>query len=317
MYTVLDTAENQLHKGAYFGQYRLLSLLKKGGMSSVYLGYDIQTRLRVAIKIVDDYSPYLEHFYREIQIMQSLQHDSIIPCLSAGRCGMYHYLVMPYLGNGTLEDLIEEQPLTLEEADIVLEQLTSALAHIHARGVFHRDIKPSNILFDEAYRFYLADFGIASLRGEKVLHNGHVMGTAQYIAPEIFDGQLDERSEVYAVAILLYQMLTGRLPFDGESQWKICLQHKEEKPLSPSFYNSSIPRSVEQVILRALEKDPGRRFQTMEELYGAYQKALRPSFSNQLSASLRRVGQQIRRQLTSETEPWDYITAEQQVMQAY
>ncbi len=317
MYAVLDKAENQLHKGAYFGQYRLLSPLKKGGMSSVYLGYDIHTGLRVAIKIVDNYSPYLEHFYREIQIMQSLQHDCIIPCLAAGRCGVYHYLVLPYLGSGTLEDLIEEQPLTLEEADIVLEQLTSALAHIHSRGVFHRDIKPSNILFDEAYKFYLADFGIASLRGEKVLHNGHVMGTAQYIAPEIFDGQLDERSEVYAVGILLYQMLTGRLPFDGESQWKICLQHKEEKPLSPSFYNSSIPRSVEQVILRALEKDPGRRFQTMEELYRAYQKALRPSFSNQLSASLRSVGQQIRRQLAPETEPWDAITAEQQVLQAY
>jgi len=229
---------------------------------------------------------------------------------------MYHYLVMPYVGNSTLEDVIEEQPLTLEEADIVLEQITSALAYLHAQGVFHRDIKPSNILFDGAGRFYLADFGIASRRGETVLYNGHVMGTAQFIAPEIFDGQLDARSEVYAVGILLYQMLTGHLPFDGENQWKICLQHKEEKPLPPSFYNPSLPRSVEQVILRALEKKPDRRFQTMEELYGAYQRALRPSFSNQLSAKLRQAGRQIRRQLAPETGPWDTITAEQPALQA-
>jgi serine/threonine protein kinase len=316
MDAVLDRTENQIHKGAYFGPFRLLSPLKKGGMSSVYLGYDLRTGQRVAIKLVSNYSPHLAYFYRERQIMQSLRHDSIIPCLGAGRCGMYYYLAMPYVGNRTLEDLIEEQPLTLEEADIVLEQITSALAYIHSRGVFHRDIKPSNILFDGADRFYLADFGIASRRGEKVLHNGHVMGTAQYIAPEIFDGQLDERSEVYAVGILLYQMLTGHLPFDGENQWKICVQHKEEKPLFPSFYTPSLPRSVEQVILRALEKEPRRRFQTMEELYGAYQKALRPSFSNQLATSLRQVGQRVRLQLAPETGPWDAITAGQPALQA-
>jgi serine/threonine protein kinase len=106
-------------------------------------------------------------------------------------------------------------------------------------------------------------------------------------------------------------MLTGRLPFDGGSQWKICLQHKEEKPLPPSFYNAALPRSVEQVILRALDKDPRRRFQTMEEVYTAYQKALRPSLSNQFSARLRKVGQQLRQQLAPETEPWESLPAAQ------
>lgn len=317
MNAVLERAESQLHKGAYFGQFRLLSSLKRGGMSSIYLGYDPHSGQHVALKLVNEYSPHLAYFYRERQILQSLRHDNIVPCLGVGRSGMYHYLAMPYIGNRTLEDLIQDQPLTLEEADIVLEQITSALAYIHSWDVFHRDIKPSNILFDRAGRFYLTDFGIASRRGERVLHNGHVMGTAQYIAPEIFDGQLDERSEVYAVGILLYQMLTGCLPFDGENQVKICLQHKEERPLSPSFYKPSLPRSVEHVILRALEKDPDRRFQSMGELYAAYQKALRPSLSNQLSASLRQVGRQIRMQLTPETGPWDAITAEQPALQVY
>lgn len=317
MYGVLETSQMQLREGMRIGRYRLLSLLKKGGMSSVYLGYHLTTGRRVAIKIVDSYSPHLEYFYREMQIMKALQHDNILPCLGAGRFGMYHYMVMPYLGGGTLEDLIEDQLLTVEEAGIVLEQLCSALAYIHARGIFHRDIKPANILFDEAGNSYLADFGIASTLGEKALHNGHVMGTAQYIAPELFDGQVDERSEVYAVGILLYQMLTGCPPFDGESKWKICLQHKEEKPLSPSFYNPAIPHGIEQVILRALEKDPRQRYQTVDDLYAAYQKAITPSFREQLSATLRKAGQQLRSRLASETTPWEPVTSEQQVLSPY
>jgi serine/threonine protein kinase len=116
-----------------------------------------------------------------------------------------------------------ERLLTLEEACVVLEQLTRALAYVHALGLLHRDIKPTNILFDRDYHLYLTDFGIASWLGEKPEHHGHLMGTIHYMAPELFDGDVDERSEVYSVGILLYQLLTGSLPFDGPSAWKICL----------------------------------------------------------------------------------------------
>ncbi len=194
-------------------------------------------------------------------------------------------MVMPYLEGGTLEDMLNECILTLEEARIVLEQLTSALAYIHKLGILHRDIKPGNILFDGHGNLYLGDFGIATWLGEKPLHNGHVMGTAHYIAPELFDGFVDERSEVYSLGILLYELLTGSLPFDGPSDWKICLQHREARPVAPSLLNPSIPRPIEHVILRALEKDPRHRYyQTVEGLLHAFQNALEaPNFFGYLS----------------------------------
>ncbi|HZS76789.1 MAG TPA: serine/threonine-protein kinase [Ktedonobacteraceae bacterium] len=316
MYSVLEAKETQLYKGTRISDYRLHSVLKKGGMSTVYLGYNVYTQERVAIKMVASDSPHLEFFTREVYFMQAMNHDCILPCLDAGQYGPYHYMVMPYLGGGTLEDLIEERPLTLEETQILLEQLSSALSYMHAHGIVHRDIKPTNILFDENYLLYLADFGISSTLGEKPIHNGQVMGTAQYIAPEVLDGYLDERSDIYSVGILLYQALTGHLPFDGENRWKICLQHKEQKPLALSIYNPAIPHAVEQVILRALEKDPNARYQSMKELFAAFQKALEPSLLEKLAGSLREVGQHLREHLAQDVPVWQPVTAEQQVLQA-
>jgi len=285
MQAVLEYTEAGLQPGTRIGSYKLIKHIKQGGMSTVYLGYHIFTRAYVAIKVVDGYCADREMLYREREITQALQHEHIVPCLDAGLYGRYYYLVMPYYQGGTLEDMLNESVLTLEEACTVLEQLTSALTYIHSLGILHRDIKPTNILFDQDYNLYLSDFGIAAWLGEKPLHNGHVMGTAQYIAPELFEGYLDERSEVYSVGILLYEMLTGYLPFDGPSDWKICLHHLETQPLAPSLCNPSIPRPVEQVILRALEKDPRQRYQTVEDLLHAFQKALEaPTFLMQLSA---------------------------------
>jgi serine/threonine protein kinase len=141
--------------------------------------------------------------YREREIMQALQHEHIVPYLDAGQYGRYHYLVMPYLQGGTLEDMLNGCLLTLDEACIVLEQLTSALTYIHSLGLLHRDIKPANILFDQANNLYLTDFGIVTWLGEKPGYDGHRMGTPHYIAPEILEGNVDERSEVYSVSILL------------------------------------------------------------------------------------------------------------------
>ncbi len=242
-------------------------------MSTVYLGYHLRTRAYVAIKAVDSYLVDLKMVYREIEIMQALRHEHIVPCLDAGQYGRYRYLVMPYLQGGTLEDTLDGGVLTLKEAWIILEQLTSALAYMHALGLLHRDLKPANILFDQANNLYLTDFGIVTWLGEKPGYDGHMMGTPHYIAPEILEGYVDERSEVYSVGILLYQMLTGYVPFDGPSD-QICLDHLKTQPLAPSFLNPSLPRPVEQVILCALEKDPYHRYQTIEDLLHAFQKAI-------------------------------------------
>ncbi|HEU0000286.1 MAG TPA: serine/threonine-protein kinase, partial [Ktedonobacteraceae bacterium] len=268
----------------HIGPYRLVKHLQQGGMASVSLGCHISTGVYVAIKVVDTYTADLKLLYREKEIIQALDHEHIVPCLEAAQDGRYYYMVMPYLQGGTLEDMLNEKPLTLEETSIVLEQLTSALSYIHALGILHRDIKPTNILFDQHYNLYLTDFGIASWLGDKPVHNGHVMGTPHYTAPELFDGFVDQRSEVYSVGILLYQLLTGSLPFDGPSDWKICLHHRETRPPAPSLLNPSIPRPVERVILSALEKDPRRRYQSVEDLLYAFQDALAtPTFFAHLS----------------------------------
>ena len=280
MQAVLEYTEGAFQPGTHIGPYRLIKHLKQGGMSTVYLGYHIRTRAYVAIKVVDSYSVDLQMLYREIEVMQALQHEHIVPCLDAGQYGRYHYLVMPYLQGGTLEDTLDGNVLTLEEACIILEQLTSALAYMHALGLLHRDIKPANILFDQDNNLYLSDFGIVTWLGEKPEYDGHIMGTPHYIAPEIFEGYVDERSEVYSVGILLYQMLTGYVPFNGPS-YQICLDHWKTQPLAPSSLNPSLPRPVERVILRALEKDPHHRYQTIEDLLHAFQKAIEaPTFFN-------------------------------------
>ena len=184
MQAVLEHTERACQAETYIGPYRLVKHIKRGGMASVYLGYHIYTKIHVAIKVFDSYATDLAMMYRERDLMQALQHKHIVPCLDAGQYGRYHYMVMPYLGGGTLEDMLNESVLTLEEARIVLEQLTSALAYIHKLGILHRDIKPGNILFDGHGNLYLGDFGIAAWLGEKPLHNGHVMGTAHYRSEE-------------------------------------------------------------------------------------------------------------------------------------
>ena len=284
MQAIRENTELQLPLGTQIGSYRLIKQLKQGGMSTVYLAYHLLTRAFVAIKVVDRFAVDLNMLYREIEITQALEHKHIIPCLDAGQFGRYFYLVMPYLRGGTLEDKLNEGLPTLEEACIVLEQLTSALTYIHALGILHRDIKPANILFDHDNNLYLTDFGIVSWLGEKPGYDGHMLGTPHFVAPEIFDGYVDVRSEVYSVGIILYQMLTGYLPFDGASDQMICQHQRKTKPRAPSFYNPSLPAPIERLILRALEKNPRRRFQTVEDLLYAFQMAVEvPTYFEQFS----------------------------------
>lgn len=304
MQAVLERTELTLQTDFHVGPYRLVKHLQQGGMASVYLAYNIYTCTYVALKVVDTYTADLKLLFREKEILLALEHEHIVSCVDVGQDGRYYYMAMPYLRGGTLEDMLDEGPLTPEEACFVLEQLTSALTYIHKLGILHRDIKPTNILFDQDHNLYLTDFGIASWLGEKPQHSGRVMGTPHYTAPELFDGYVDERSEVYSVGILLYQVLTGSLPFDGPSDWKICIHHRETRPLAPSFLNPSIPRPVERVILGALEKDPRHRYQSVEALLHAFQNALEaPNFFGYLSTQLQTTCQKLRSRLSPETPP--------------
>ena len=301
MNTIIDSKRTTvLARGTRFGSYVIRRLLQQGGMSSVYLAYDEYTNATVVLKVMEIQSGSFEEceqlaqFRRERHIMRSLDHEHILPLLAAGRQGSYAFLVMPYIQGGTLKDRLEQSPLSPDEAHAIFAQLADALYYMHSYGILHRDIKPANILLDDNGSVYLADFGIASYTDESAIeHNGRVMGTPIYMAPELCYGHASISSDVYALGILLYQMLTGQAPFEGTDSWGVCMRQIEEQPMHPSSLNPTISQAVEQVILCALEKDVALRFPTIAAFSNAYEKAYNPSllgkaqgFLNTFAASL-------------------------------
>ena len=260
-------------------RYQLQHLLRRGGMSEVYLAYDIEMQREVAIKLASSDNPdCFKRLQREVRMLSALAHPHILPTLDQGGYEGWHYLVMPYMRRGTLREHIASGRLTLEEAGQVLEQVADALQFAHDHGVVHRDIKPSNILLDNEneHLFYLADFGLAKMieEGSDITQTGCLVGTPEYMAPELTEKPESASSDIYALGILLYQMLAGQLPFKGSTPLSIYWKHLHEQPVPPSHLNPVIPYPVERVILHALEKNPRNRFRTAREMAQAYKQAL-------------------------------------------
>ncbi len=268
-------------EGTSLGRYQLLGRLGRGGMSEVYLAYDERMDRNVALKVVSSsQSDYLERFQREAEAISSLHHPHILPAYDYGDEEPWHYLVMPNIDHGTLRHRLEKGALSLEDAGEMLKQIAGALQSAHDHGIIHRDIKPSNILLRDDHYAYLADFGLAKAMegGSELTQTGALLGTPEYMAPDLADGPATTSSDIYALGVLLYQMVAGRVPFTGETPVSVYMKHVREQPLPPSFYNSSIPHSIDQVVLRALEKDPRRRYQSPQELADAFEQArLTPS----------------------------------------
>jgi len=272
-------------EGRTLGHHHLKHLLGRGGMAEVYLAHDEHLFRDVAIKVV--HTSRLDHFARfrrEAEIVGPLAHDHILPVFEYDQQDGWHYLVMPYAAHGTLADLLKQKgALSREEAGTLLEQIASALQFAHERGVLHRDIKPSNILLREPFYAYLADFGIAKSQDEKssLTQVGTVIGTPEYMAPELLEEPASSSSDIYALGIVLYQMLTGRVPFEGKTALTVLQKHVQEPPVRPSLINPALVPAIEQVMLCAIEKDPNRRFRTPEALAKAYQQALGASTASQ------------------------------------
>ncbi len=263
--------------GTTLGRYRLQERLGHGGMSEVYLAYDEHRQSQVAIKVVgSSNSDYIERFYREAEAISILDHAHILPALDYGEQGPWHYIVMPFIEHGTLRDRLVQGPLSLEEAGIILEQMGGALQFAHEQGIIHRDIKPSNILLRDDHYAYLADFGLAKSleEGSTITQTGNLLGTPEYMAPELADGPATTSSDLYALGILLYQMVVGQLPFSGETPIAVYWKQIRDEPPPPSEVNPAIPRAVERVILRALDKQPGHRYPSANELVQAYLNAI-------------------------------------------
>ncbi len=270
-------------------RYHLQQRLHHGFMSDVYLAYDQHLQCDVVIKLVcNNQTESRLRLQSEIQTLNTLLHDHILPILDHGAYDTYHYLVMPYMKQGTLLERISKGRLREEEAGSILAQVTSALQFAHDHGIVHRDIKPSNILLDSDndHYVYLADFGLAKAmdKGSDLTQTGFLIGTPEYMAPELIDKPESVSSDIYSLGILLYHMLTGRPPFRGNSPLAVLWKHLRELPVPPSHLNPAITLPVEQVILRALHKDPQQRFPGAKALAQAYTNALQSS--QQTKASL-------------------------------
>ncbi|HVB25498.1 MAG TPA: protein kinase [Ktedonobacteraceae bacterium] len=265
-------------EGLTLGRYKLSQRIAQGGMAEVYLGFDRRVRRQVAVKVLygRDES-FVRRFEREALAVGALSHDHILPLYDFGEQRPWYYLIMPYVEGGTLRDyLLRRKRLNLEEAASFTDQIASALQYAHDQGVMHRDVKPSNILLRPDGYAYLVDFGLAKamMGGEALTNSGAMVGTPEYMAPEQSNGVNDYRSDIYSLGVILYQMLTGRVPFTAESPVAISLKHIQTMPTPPREINGTIPESVEAVILKALAKDPKERYQEAQALSAAYWKAL-------------------------------------------
>jgi serine/threonine protein kinase len=267
--------------GQTLEHYRLVEEVGAGGMAMVYRAIDTRTQQEVALKVlapaIGAERRFIQRFRREAEIMhRRLKHPNIIPVLGYGEVRGIAYLAMPFVRGGTLHDRIASGQITPEGSRRWVAQVAAALDFAHRRGVIHRDIKPSNVMIDEKGNALLADFGLARLvEGTGTLTGSMLMGTPAFVSPEQGRGaQLDGRSDQYSLGIILYQIATGRLPFDADTPMATVLMHISEPVPRPRSLNPDLSPTVEAVILKSLEKDPTRRFPTVTALSDAYQAAL-------------------------------------------
>jgi serine/threonine-protein kinase len=257
------------------GRYRVLKRLGSGGMADVYLVEDQQLGRRVALKLLyrrfAEDEQFVERFRREASSAAGLQHPNIVAIYDRGEWDGTYYIAMEYLEGKTLKQLVREHgPMPPEAAIGVAIQILRAARFAHKRGIVHRDLKPHNVMLDEEGRAKVTDFGIARAGASDMTETGSIMGTAHYLSPEQAQGQpVDARADIYSIGVVLYELLTGRVPFDAESAVTIALKHVSEPPVPPSELNPAVSPGLESVVLRAMEKDPRARFADADEFIAA------------------------------------------------
>jgi hypothetical protein len=266
--------------GRSLGQYQIVQRLGEGGMATVYKAFQPSLNRYVAIKVLPpdlaQQPDFAARFTREAHAVAQLQHPHILSIHDFGQEGGLSYIVMQYVEAGTLQQRMH-QPMDLETIAKIIEQLADALDYAHRRGIIHRDIKPSNVLMEDGRWPLLADFGIAKMLGGNtgLTATGIGIGTPAYMSPEQGRGQpVDARSDVYSLGVMLFEMLTGRVPFVADTPMGIVIQHILSPIPPPRSLNPAIPEAVERVIFGALAKDPNDRSASAGELAAALRKAL-------------------------------------------
>lgn len=269
--------------GQHLGPYQILAPLTKGGMAGVYRGYQPSVEREVALKVLGrehDADPtFRARFQREAKLVAGLQHPHILPVFDFGQTESgLAYLVMPYIRSGSLAQALLSRPgpLPLARVRQIVAQVGSALDYAHTAGLIHRDIKPSNILLDERGNALVTDFGLARMvEGSGLTTTGTLMGTPAYMSPEQGSGQpLDPRSDIYSLGVVLYELATGRPPFQADTPVAVIHKHLAEPLPSPRDLNPALPEAVERVIVKALAKTPEARYRTAAELVQALEATL-------------------------------------------
>ena len=270
------------------GRYEILKFIGGGGMSRVYLAHDIILDRDVAIKVLNyDFSNEEElkrRFMREALSATSLTHPHIVDIYDVGEDGDIHYLVMQFVEGQTLKEYITSNgPLAPEQALPIMRQLVSAISNAHYNGIVHRDIKPQNILMDHDGNVIITDFGIAmALSATAYTKTNSVLGTVHYLSPEqARGGMATKKSDIYSLGIVFYELLTGKLPFSGESAVSIALKHLQEETPSVRKLYPTIPQSVENVILKATAKDAVSRYRSADEMDDDLATVLSPERANE------------------------------------
>ncbi len=267
------------------GEFVIEERLGQGAMATVYKAFEASINRHVALKVIkldeSQQDEFRQRFAREAEVIAKLEHIHILPIYAYGINDEMAYLAMRWLRGGSLSELLKRgsAPLPLERTANIFNQVAHGLAFAHSKGIIHRDLKPSNIMMDDVGNAYLTDFGLAKLTESsgEITRSGTIVGTPAYMSPEQLRGEpLDHRSDIYSLGVILYNMVAGRLPFDTSTSdlVSIIYQHLEKPPTPPREFNPSTPPAVEEVILKALQKDRKDRFNSATDMARALNLAV-------------------------------------------
>src|SRR6195256_4278636 len=260
------------------GRYRVISRVGSGGMADVYLAQDQLLGRQVAVKVLHQHfaedQEFVERFRREASSAAALSHPNIVGIFDRGEWNGTYYIAMEYVAGRSLKAVVRERgPIDPATAIDIVIQILNAARFAHRRGVIHRDLKPHNVILDEDGRARVTDFGIARAGASDMTLTGSIMGTAQYLSPEQAQGHaVSESSDLYSVGVILYELLTGVVPFEGETAVAIAFKQVAAEPRPPSALNPGVPATLDAIVLRALAKAPAHRFADAGQFIAALQQ---------------------------------------------
>jgi len=270
----------RLEAGQRIGErYTLVQRIGSGGMADVWSADDSMLGRQVALKFLHERftqdAQFVERFRREAQAAAGLQHPNVVGVYDRGEFEGRHFIAMEYVQGAALKDLIN-RGLSTDEAVEIVRQILAGARFAHERGIIHRDLKPHNVLVDAEGRARVTDFGIARAGASEITQAGSVLGTAQYLSPEQAQGfEVGATSDLYSIGVILYEALTGRVPFEADTAVAVAMKQVSEQPRRPSQLNPEVPPALDAVVMRALAKDPVDRYQTADEFLAALDEAER------------------------------------------